>query len=147
MLLPSVRYERPLGAFRGMLEDLFNDPFFALAGRDITGTAYPRVDIEEKQDHYLIRADLPGLKREDFDVSVENNVLTISGEKKEEKREEKEGYRHLERTYGSFSRSFALPEHVDAENIDASYKNGVLELQVKKTREPEKKAKRIEVKE
>jgi HSP20 family protein len=143
--LPSTRRESPLTTFRDMLDEFFGEPFF-MSDREITGRAWPRVDITEEKDRYLVRADLPGLSREDISVAIEGDTLTISGEKKEEHKREEGAYSHLERTYGSFQRSFTLPEHVDKEKVDAKYANGVLELSLRKTGEPKKKSKQIEIK-
>lgn len=145
-LLPSRRTENPLTAFRGMLDEFFSEPFFRMGDRDLAGTMWPRLDINEEKNQYIIRADLPGVSKEDINVSIDGDVLTISGEKKQERREGEGEYSHLERTYGSFSRSFSLPEYVDKESVDANYKNGVLELRLNKTGEPKRKAKQIEIK-
>lgn len=146
MALPSRRTENPLTAFRGMLDEFFNEPFFRLGNRDLSSRMWPLVDIVEEKDQYTIRADIPGMKKEDIDVSIEGDLLTIKGEKREE-HEQKEGeYSHLERSYGSFTRSFTLPEHVDKQKVDAAYKNGVLELKLNKTQAPERKPQKVEVK-
>jgi HSP20 family protein len=114
-------------------------------GNRLAGTLYPAVDITETENGYTIKADLPGLAKEDIKVSVEDGVLLLSGEKKQEvEKKEKNGYYHFERSCGSFCRSFTLPTHVDGKNIDAKYANGVLEVHLKKTAESKPKA--IEVK-
>jgi HSP20 family protein len=129
------------------MEDLFSDNFFSLLDRDITNTRWPRVDIDEDRDAYHLRADLPGMTREDIAVSVENGVLTISGEKKEEKREhDKNKFYHYERSYGKFCRSFNLPEDTDAAAIEAEYANGVLALTLKKSEKAKPKAIEVKVK-
>jgi len=129
-----------------MLDEFFNEPFF-MGDRNITGATWPRVDINEEKERYLVRADLPGMTKDDINVSIEGDTLIISGEKKEERKKEEGAYSHLERTYGSFQRSFTLPEHIDKEKVDASYKNGVLELSLLKKEGPERKSKQIEIKE
>ena len=114
-------------------------------GRELSGVGYPRVDIIEKGDGYLIRADIPGMTREEIKMSVEDGVLIISGEKKREvETTEKDNYYHFERSYGKFSRSFTLPSHVDSRNIEARYVNGVLEVNLKKVEEAKPRA--IEIK-
>ncbi len=146
-LIPSIlRRERSLPTLGSMLSDFFNDPFFSMPNRDISGRMWPDMDIIESDDRYFIRADVPGVEIKDIDISVSGEVLTISGQKKEEMNVKEGSYRHLERSYGSFSRSFTLPENVDRENIEASCRNGVLELTLKKAGEPRPSAKRIEVK-
>lgn len=145
MALPARRTTNPLATFRNMLDDFFGEPFL-MADRDMSGKVWPRVDITEDKERYQIRADLPGLKKEDINVSIEGDTLSISGEKKEEIKKEEGAYTHLERSYGSFQRSFTLPENIDKEKIDAHYRDGVLELSLLKTGEPEVKGKKIEVK-
>jgi HSP20 family protein len=144
-LLPSLRSESPLAAFRNMLDEFFNEPFF-MSDREITGRVWPRVDIAEEKDRYIVRADLPGMRKDEISIAIEGDTLTISGEKKEEHKREEGNYYHLERTYGSFQRSFSLPGFVDKEKVDASYNNGVLELTLRKTGEQKKPGKKIEIK-
>lgn len=95
----------------------------------------PAVDIHESEDAIRVIAELPGIKPEDVHVEVEDNVLTLRGERKLEHEEDKEGYHRIERSYGSFSRSFVLPRTVDASNIDASMDNGTLTVELPKRKE------------
>jgi len=111
---------------------------------DTTTNFSPKVDIVEQKDHYRIDIDLPGLEAKDVRVTVEQNVLSISGDRKIEKEETSEGYSRFERSRGSFNRSFKLPEDVDPENISAVSKNGVLTVQLPKSAVT--KARSIEVK-
>ena len=90
----------------------------------------PSVDVVRKEDRLVLRADLPGIKPEDVKIEVEDDVLTVSGEHKEEKEEKKEHYMRRERRYGSFSRSMALPKGVSVDDIEASSKDGVLEVSI-----------------
>jgi len=92
----------------------------------------PSVDIKEEADRFVLEADIPGVKPEDIDISMENGVLTIKGEKKTEARTEKEGYKRIERTQGTFYRRFSLPDTADAEAISARSKHGVLEIVIPK---------------
>jgi HSP20 family protein len=118
---------------------------FDWTGRELSGALYPHVDILESENGYRITADVPGLSREEIKVSVEDRVLSISGEKKREtEKNEKNRYYHFERSYGKFNRSFALPDNVDPKSIEAKYNNGVLEVHLKKSEEAKPKA--IEVK-
>ncbi|MBD3421065.1 MAG: Hsp20 family protein [Chitinivibrionales bacterium] len=147
-LLPSLRRrDRALPSVSSMFSDFFNDPFFAMSNRDISGAMWPSIDIVEEKNNYIIRADVPGVDKKDIDVSVLGDVLIIKGEKREESKQSEEGYNHLERAYGSFQRSFTLPDYVDKDNVDAKFKNGVLELSLKKNGEPQPSAKRVEIKE
>jgi HSP20 family protein len=93
----------------------------------------PQVDILETDEELVLRADLPGLKKDDVDLEVTDGALIMKGEKKEEKEEKGAQYRIVERTYGAFERSFALPNSVDAEKIRADFSNGVLEVHLPKT--------------
>ena len=89
----------------------------------------PAVDIKEEQDSFVILADIPGVDPKDIEVHMENGMLTIKGEKESEKKEEREGYKRVERSYGSFYRRFGLPDTADAEKITAKSNHGVLEVE------------------
>ena len=110
-----------------MVGTMFRRPQRQLAG--VTEWA-PAVDVVTKNGDLVVRAELPGVKQEDVDITLQNNVLTISGERKAEQEEERGGYYVRERRYGSFSRSFTLPEGVDESKVRARYENGVLEVTV-----------------
>ena len=92
----------------------------------------PAVDIREEADRYLIHADIPGVKPEDIEVNMEHGVLSISGRRSHETKEEREGYRRVERVRGSFHRRFSLPDSADAERVSASSNDGVLEIIIPK---------------
>ena len=124
--------------FTGNLPRSFDDEGIA------RGAWSPSVDIYESKDHIVLEAELPGMSREDFDLSVENNVITLRGERHFEKKEETDNYHRVERAYGSFLRSFTLPNTVSAEGANADYRNGVLRVTLPKREET--KARRIEVK-
>ncbi|MBH0199613.1 MAG: Hsp20/alpha crystallin family protein [Nitrospira sp.] len=104
----------------------------------------PTVDISENEGEYLIKAELPEVKKEDVKVTVEDGVLTLQGERRQEKEEKGKKYHRVERSYGSFVRSFTLPESVDESGVKAEYKDGVLNLHLPKTEKVKPKA--IEVK-
>lgn len=104
----------------------------------------PLVDIEESEKEYLIKAELPEVKKEDVKISVQEDVLTISGERKSEKEEKGKKYHRVERCYGSFARSFTLPEDADGTKVSAEYKDGVLRIHLPKSEKAKPKA--IEVK-
>ena len=136
-----ITCRRPFGTLSGWLDDFANESFFERTGREITSTSWPNIDVTEEEGSYRIRADLPGLDKKDIHVNVENSVLSITGEKKQENEKREKGrYFYLERSYGRFHRSFALPEHVDPEKIDAVYNKGVLELTLKKNEKAKPKA-------
>ncbi len=100
----------------------------------------PRVDIAENDNEFVIKAEIPEVKKEDVKVSVENGVLTISGERKQEKEEKGKKFHRVERYYGSFTRSFSIPENVDESKIKAGFKDGMLNLQIPKTVKAKPKA-------
>jgi len=113
-----------------LFEGFFNDlPFFqATAG---TGEKWlPAVDILEKDGNLMLRAEVPGMSEKDIDLKLEGNVLTLKGEKKFENEEERNNYHRMESFYGSFTRSFTLPETVDRDRIKADYKNGILTVTI-----------------
>jgi HSP20 family protein len=140
-----VRYETPNTTLSNLFDDFLGNGIFNAWDRDITLDNYPRVDIVEEKDTYKITADMPGLDKKDIAVEIKNGVLSLSGEKKEEKTEkDKNRFYHYERRFGSFRREFALPDHVDAEHVEAKYANGVLELTLRKTEAA--KPKQIDVK-
>lgn len=105
----------------------------------------PSVDISETKKHYLIKAELPEVEKDDVDVSVENGLLTISGERHYEQEEETETKHRIESMYGRFSRSFTLPSDADESKISAKSKNGVLKVRVPKMKQTEEKAVRVSV--
>src|ERR671921_2908642 len=108
------------------------------------GAWMPNVDIYENKDQIVLEAELPGMNREDFDLSIENNTITLRGERRFEKKDDGDNYHRVERSYGTFTRSFTLPQTVSSEGATAEYKNGVLRVTLPKREET--KARRIEVK-
>jgi HSP20 family protein len=107
------------------------------------GAWNPSVDIYENKDQIVLEAELPGMKRDDFELSVENNVITLRGERQFEKKEDSDNYHRVERSYGSFTRSFTLPQSVSAEGATAEFSNGVLRVTLPKREET--RARRIEI--
>jgi len=104
----------------------------------------PAVDIAEHDNEYLVNVELPGVNKDDVKITLESNILTIRGEKKQEKDEKNDNYHRVERSYGSFQRSFTLPVMVKSDKIDASYRDGILSIVLPKAEEA--KPKQIEVK-
>ncbi len=109
-------------------------------------TFTPAVDISETDKSYEFEIELPGMKKEDVQIEVNDGVLTVSGEKREEKKEEKKGYRKIERSYGKFERSFSLPSDVDEKNITAKFENGLLNISIPKSPEAKESRRKIEIK-
>ena len=110
-----------------------------------TGGFVPAVDIFEDKDAIYVKAELPGVKPEEVNVHVENDILTLTGERKLEKSEDREGYHRIERTYGTFTRSFSLPENVDDSKLSAEYKDGVLLVRLPKTEKAKPRAIAVKV--
>lgn len=149
---------RPFESLRKEVDRLFED----FGGGDFWGRSFrplarfeqnlakemtaPAVDVTETDKAYEIAAELPGMDEKNIEVKLSDGSLTIKGEKKEEKEETKKDYYVSERRYGSFERHFALPDSVDANRIEATFKNGVLKVMLPKTAEAQKPAKKIEVK-
>ena len=107
------------------------------------GNWFPRVDIFENGDHLVLEAELPGMNRDDFELSFENNTLTLKGERKFEKKSEGDNYHRIERSYGSFTRSFTLPATITAEGATAEFDNGILRVSLAKREDT--KARKIEI--
>lgn len=127
------------------MNSLFNHTFRGIDKRsDYTDDWQPLVDIYEDSQNIYLEAELPGLKEKDIKLKIEDSTLTLSGERKWNKEEKKEGYHRIERSFGSFMRSFNLPSAVDREKIVANYKDGVLKVTL--PRKEEEKPRQIEVK-
>jgi HSP20 family protein len=135
----TIRYAEPF-------DQLF-DTFFGNAGRSANGNSLmraPETDVVETEREIRVITEMPGLKRENIDIDIENNVLTIRGEKREQRTEGEKGRWHLaERRYGTFTRSFVLPRDVDADNIQAAFQDGVLTVTVPKSEKARRR--RIEI--
>jgi HSP20 family protein len=132
-----VRWEplRELSTLQNEVNRLFNTVFDApVSGGQGTPLRrwMPAMDLVETPDHFVLRADLPGLTEEDVSIELEDNVLTVSGERRAEHESEKGGYHRVERAFGAFSRALTLPKGVDPEAISASFDKGVLEVRVPK---------------
>jgi HSP20 family protein len=137
--------------FRGVstLQDQINrlfEPSFDRSTDEANLTTWaPPVDIFETEQNLVVKADLPDIKPDDLDIRVENNILTIRGERKFEKKVSENNYLRVERSYGSFSRSFSLSNTVNTESIQADYKNGVLTLSIAKREEAKPKQIKVRV--
>jgi len=134
-----VRWEplRELTTLQNEMNRLFGTVFDTpTAGNGGTMRRWmPAMDLVETGDHFVLRADLPGLSEEDVNIEVEDRVFTVSGERKSEPESTHEGFHRVERAFGSFSRSLTLPEGVNAEAIEASFDRGVLEVRIPKPEE------------
>lgn len=143
-----VRYDpfRDLRSLQDEVNRLFSTNLSRTFGDEgiARGAWMPNVDIYENKEQIVLEAELPGMNREDFDLSIENNIITLRGERRFEKKDDGDNYHRVERAYGTFTRSFTLPQTVSAEGATAEYKNGVLRVTLPKREEV--KARRIEIK-
>jgi len=136
---------RELNVLQDRMNRLFQD--FAPRGeQELTaGNFVPAVDIYEDEQSITVKAELPGVDPKDVDVRVENNTLTIKGERKFEKEEKEENFHRIERRYGTFVRSFTLPNTVDTDNVKADYENGLLKIQLAKRAEAKPKQIKVNI--
>ncbi|HEY7535510.1 MAG TPA: Hsp20/alpha crystallin family protein [Thermodesulfobacteriota bacterium] len=140
---------RDFGSLQGKINRMFDETMRTLypnEGEELEKGAWaPAVDIYEAEDSFVVSADLPGINKEDIQIDLKDNTLTLKGEKKFEQKVSKDNYIRVERTYGSFVRSFTLPQNVDADKIKAKYKEGVLELSIPKKEEAKPKQIKVDV--
>jgi len=135
---------REFSTLQDRMNRLFRDNFSEGREDALTTTGFaPAVDVYEDEHNVTLKIEVPGIDEKDIDVRIENNVLTVHGERKFEKEEKEENYRRIERQYGSFTRSFTLPNTVDAEKVNANYEKGVLKITLAK--KAEAKPKQIKV--
>ena len=132
-----VRWEplRELSSLQTEMNRLFNAAFDAPAGGNGGRRWTPPMDLLETESHFVLRADLPGMTESDVAIELEDNVLTVSGERKTEHEDKREGFYRVERSFGRFSRSLTLPKGIDPEAVTARFENGVLEVRVPKPEE------------
>lgn len=126
-----------------LFRESYND-----AGRDeslVASSFAPAVDVYEDEHNIVLKIEVPGIDEKDIDIRIENNVLTVHGERKIDKEEKEENYRRVERQYGSFTRTFTLPNTVDADNVQANYDKGVLKIQLAKRAEAKPKQIKVNV--
>ncbi len=142
----------PFEEFERRFEDFFRRPFammeapwwprwHALAGGEVS----PMVDIYEEGNDIVVKAEIPGMKKEDIRVDINEKAITLSGEKKKEEKIERKDYIRIERSHGSFVRTFPLPAEVMTDKARASYKDGVLEVRVPKTEEAARRSRKVEI--
>lgn len=146
----------PLMQLHNEIDRLFNESFRGFPGMFFNGPDWPdmtslvlkpNIDIKDTDENYIVSVEIPGVTRDDVDIRVEGNLMTIIGEKKQEKKEEKENYQCIERQYGSFERMLTLPQDADADNIEANFRNGILTVRIKrKAQAVSKESRKVEVK-
>lgn len=144
-LLPVKRSQREtndLGRLHREMDDLFHGFFDGWDWPKRGISRWPALDIAEDDNEYIVKAEVPGCKADDIDISVHGNTLTISGEKKQEEEKKEKGYYHVERSYGSFRRDLILATEIDPDKIEASCDNGVLAVKLPKS----EKARAVKIK-
>jgi len=137
MAITRWRPFRDLLSIQDEMNRLFDEFFGRSPARAewTDGVWSPSVDVSETKDNVIIKAEMPGIKKDDVKISIQDNVLTMKGEKKQEKEEKDANYHRIERSYGSFCRSFTLPTSVKTDKIKATYKDGILTITLPKTEE------------
>jgi len=144
---PEQRAIRTRDYENGIFDDLFGDFLSSLPSTSLYSSSdldiSPRVDISENDNSYLLEAELPGLKENEIDVKIDNNILTIKGRKEKVSEEKNKNYYLKERYSGSFQRSISLPNNIDEEGIDANFENGILRIEIPKKNQ--KTVKKIEI--
>lgn len=150
---PAKSYADPFSAFRAEMDKMFHNFFpasgfpvgFPFGGSGASGLVVPSADVKESDHTVTISAELPGLAEDDVDVTVRNGMLTIKGEKSEEKKEDKENYHLTERRYGEFQRSFKIPDGVDESKIKAAFEKGVLTITMPKSKDGGSQERKIKI--
>ena len=141
-----VRFEpaREVDSLQSEVNRVFDAFFGGNDSRRAVGRRWmPAMDLVETADHLVLRADLPGLSRDDVAIEIKDGVLTVSGERKAESEDESQGYYRVERAFGAFSRSLTLPDGIDAQAVDAEFNDGVLEVRIPKP--AERKPHRVQI--
>lgn len=134
MALVRWQPDREVDSIQSEVNRVF-DSFFGNASGGRTRRWVPAMDVAETEDHLVLKADLPGLTRDQVEIEIKDGMLTVSGERSAEDDEKSEGFYRIERSFGRFSRSMTLPRGVDAESVDASFTDGVLEVRIPKPAE------------
>jgi HSP20 family protein len=147
---PTVFGRDPFASFRQQVDRLFDD--FLVPGEPRSFAAsnqaavWPSVDVDENDKAYVVTAELPGIDRKDVELDLRDNLLTLRGEKREERKEENGGRRYVERSFGRFERSIPLAAEIDADKVDANFRDGVLRITLPKNAKAQDKSRRIDIK-
>ena len=136
---------REFNTLQDRMNRLFRDSFSEGQEALTTSTFAPPVDVYEDEHNVTLKIEVPGIDEKDIDVRIENNTLTVHGERKYEKEEKEENFRRVERQYGSFTRSFTLPNTIDPEKVEAHYDKGILKIQLAKKAEAKPKQIKVNV--
>ncbi len=146
-VLKPLRGLMPFGDFETMRREMdrIMDSFAGAPRRFMEAEWIPSLDVKENKNEYIVKAEIPGMKMEDIDISFSDGLLSIKGEKNQEEKKEEENYHLIERSYGSFARFVQLPGEVDSDKIKAEYKDGILEVILPKSEKAKKKEIKIKV--
>lgn len=141
-----IKFEplKELESFENQIKKYFND--FPSFGVNFENSFSPRIDISEKEDKLKVEAEIPGVKKEDLKITLQDNILTIKGEKKKENESKDNNYYRCERSYGTFSRSFTLPVEVNTDKVEAKFNDGMLIVELVKSEPKKAQEKLIELK-
>jgi HSP20 family protein len=141
-----IKFEpiREIENLHDRIQRYFDD--FSNFGFNFTENFYPRIDISEEKENLNVTAEIPGVSKENIKITLQDNILTIEGEKKKETENSDKNFHRTERVYGSFKRSFTLPSEVDSEKVDAKFENGILNIHLNKLEQKSKTGKTIELK-
>jgi len=141
-----IKFEpiRELETLHDRIQRYFDD--FPNFGFNLNDNFYPRIDISEDKENINVTAEIPGVKKDEIKITLQDNILTIEGEKKKESEKKEKNYFRSERMYGSFKRSFTLPDLVDSEKVEAKFEEGMLNIQLKKIEQRKRNEKVIELK-
>ena len=130
--------------FHDTMQKYFDD--FSIKRSSLSETFAPKIDISEEENNIIVEAEIPGVNKEDLKITLQDNILTLEGEKKKEDQTKEKNFYRIERTYGSFKRSFNLPHDVDSEKVEAKFENGLLKISLQKFEEKKKIEKNIKLK-
>ena len=144
MTLVKFNPVKEFDSFHDTIQKYFED--FSLTRSSLRETFSPKIDISEEKNQIIVEAEIPGVNKEDLKITLQDNILTLEGEKKKVDQEKEKNFYRIERTYGSFKRSFSLPLDVDSEKIEAKFEDGLLKISLQKIEEKKKIAKNIKLK-
>ena len=144
MTLVKFNPVKEFDSFHDTIQKYFED--FSLTRSSLRETFSPKIDISEEKNQIIVEAEIPGVNKEDLKITLQDNILTLEGEKKKEDQEKEKNFYRVERTYGSFKRSFNLPYDVDSEKVEAKFEDGLLKISLQKFEEKKKIEKNIKLK-
>jgi len=144
MTLVKFNPVKEFDSFHDAIQKYFDD--YSFMGSSLSETFSPKIDISEEKNKIVVEAEIPGINKEDLKITLQDNILTLEGEKKKEDKEKEKNFYRIERMYGSFKRSFTLPVNVDPEKVEAKFEDGLLKISLQKIEEKKKAEKIIKLK-